>query len=51
MKKEMKMNKEMEIRMKKIENKMSINQKVFEFKLQHKIDLKTIQDKLRLKIY
>lgn len=40
------MNKEMEIRMKRIENKMSINQKVFEFKLQHKIDLKTIQDKL-----
>ena len=28
------MNKEMEIRMKKIENKMSIEQKVFEFKLQ-----------------
>ena len=40
------MNKEMETRMKKIENKMSIKQKVFEFKLQHKIDLKTIQDKL-----
>ena len=28
----MKMNKEMEIRMKKIENKMSIKQKIFEFK-------------------